>query len=201
MARCCRDSAVPASGDVRMDAILSGYKQTGSTITYSFYEDSVFGGTYYGSETGPRGQRGGQTNVRAILAGYSPMKNLNSVEVPETSPASAPSGSWFRLRLATLTRTTRLVELQESDVHLAAVYDRAGDTNGFQIRRASTDMDAHHVGHALGLKHPHDGTPTMPALLDFNTSTVMSYQFLGESPGTLMPFDIMALQYLYGSRA
>src|SRR5688500_14259595 len=42
--------AVTASGDYRIDALLSGATWSTVTITYSFYEDSVFGGTYYGTE-------------------------------------------------------------------------------------------------------------------------------------------------------
>lgn len=80
----------------------------------------------------------------------------------------------------------------------------------------------HELGHALGLKHPHDdggtGRPTFTQLglapLDTQLLTVMSYneattveewfsqfQLPGEVgyPATLMPLDILALQYLYGA--
>src|SRR5688572_20102765 len=44
-------AAVTSSGDYRIDALLSGYTLPATTITYSFYSDAVFGGSYYGSET------------------------------------------------------------------------------------------------------------------------------------------------------
>jgi len=59
----------------------------------------------------------------------------------------------------------------------------------------------HEVGHALGLKHPHDGNPLLPIYLDNNTHTVMSYRRPGEVYATtLMPFDIYTLQDLYGAK-
>jgi serralysin len=73
----------------------------------------------------------------------------------------------------------------------------------------------HEIGHALGLKHPHDvnfDQTVLSSSLDDESHTVMSYQMaentliLGNSgyfhylrPSTLMPFDIEALQYLYGA--
>ncbi len=77
----------------------------------------------------------------------------------------------------------------------------------------------HETGHALGLKHPFDGTYTLAASLDDESHTVMSYTRAPHSaliavsgnqwsyswltthlrPSTLMPLDIEALQYLYGA--
>lgn len=70
-----------------------------------------------------------------------------------------------------------------------------------------TWVGLHEIGHALGLKHPHDGGiqnyPTFAALgisaFDSVLATVMSYNaFNGAYPSTLMPLDIWVLQYLYG---
>lgn len=71
----------------------------------------------------------------------------------------------------------------------------------------------HEIGHALGLKHPHDdgatGGPTAQEvgldLADIQLLTVMSYHdgspvadWFSGNPGSLMPLDILALQRLYG---
>jgi Ca2+-binding RTX toxin-like protein len=56
----------------------------------------------------------------------------------------------------------------------------------------------HEIGHALGLKHPFSGTPTLGGGLDDKSQTVMSYT--GAYPDfALGPLDIQAGQYLYGA--
>ena len=73
----------------------------------------------------------------------------------------------------------------------------------------------HEVGHALGLKHPFDGTVVLPLSQDNTQYTVMAYDsaphslyysFDGQywnghnvSPETPMVLDIAAIQYIYGA--
>lgn len=65
------------------------------------------------------------------------------------------------------------------------------------------DTVLHEIGHILGLKHPFDGSPTLPQEYDNKFYTVMAYN-LGCStsncfnPTNLKKMDITALQYLYG---
>jgi hypothetical protein len=80
-----KESAVPASGDYRIDALLSGSTWSTATITYSFYEDSIFGGTYYGTEAVSEVSEPVKTNVRAIMAWYGTIINRSFVEVNETT--------------------------------------------------------------------------------------------------------------------
>jgi Ca2+-binding RTX toxin-like protein len=61
----------------------------------------------------------------------------------------------------------------------------------------------HELGHAMGLKHPHDGAVTLPAAEDSREYTVMSYKvhpdMRGIEPQTYQLYDVAALQYLYGA--
>ena len=199
-------SEANVTGDNRIDALLSGYQWPGLTITYSFYSSAVFAGTYYGGETGVREVSAGvKQNVRAIMAWYAAATNLNLVEVTETASTIGQirillsSGPAFAYTY--YPSSTAMFHLA-GDVHLNPGYDRLGDTNGFQHPPGEHGYVTliHELGHALGLKHPHTGVPTLPTGQDNHTHTVMSYQFPGRSPGTLMIYDLLALQYLYGAR-
>lgn len=58
----------------------------------------------------------------------------------------------------------------------------------------------HEVGHALGLKHPFEDSPTLPTEIDNESWTVMSYTSApsGVHPTTYGPVDLAALDWLYG---
>lgn len=58
----------------------------------------------------------------------------------------------------------------------------------------------HEVGHAMGLKHPFSGDPTLPTTIDNSNWTVMSYTDGTEGyQTTYQEFDIAALRFLYGT--
>lgn len=56
----------------------------------------------------------------------------------------------------------------------------------------------HEIGHALGLKHPHEEGIVLPGAQDNTGNTLMSYNDLGGPYGAYRPFDIAALMFLYG---
>ena len=63
-------------------------------------------------------------------------------------------------------------------------------------------VSLHELGHALGFKHSFDNSgPTLPAEVDRNIFTVMSYDPEGlfdSGPSTFMLWDVQALQSIYG---
>lgn len=69
--------------------------------------------------------------------------------------------------------------------------DPAPGTNGYQIL-------LHELGHALGLKHPHEGDIRLPAAEDNTGNTVMSYNSTGAPKSDYQAYDVAALQWWYG---
>jgi Ca2+-binding RTX toxin-like protein len=94
-------------------------------------------------------------------------------------------------------------------VFLNQSFDVADGGDGFQSGVGSHGFMSliHETLHALGLKHPGNyngsGSGNAPFLWygeDNTTNTVMSYNFAGRAASTPMPYDLLALQYLYGAR-
>jgi serralysin len=189
-----------------INALLSGYKWNTNQVSFSFYSNSVFNGQYYGSETVSEVSEGVKNNVRSIMSWIEEVINIDFVEVTETSNnigqirfmlSNGPSYAY-----AYYPTSSSMFNLA-GDVHLNPSYDHSSNTNGFQTSAGRHGFMTlfHEIGHALGLKHPHQGSTILPSAEDNTTNTVMSYNFTGNSAGTYMTYDIKALQSLYGAKA
>jgi Ca2+-binding RTX toxin-like protein len=64
-------------------------------------------------------------------------------------------------------------------------------TSGYQVL-------LHEIGHALGLKHPFEGNPTLSTALDDTNHTLMSYTWVGGNKTTFQEYDVDALWWIYG---
>lgn len=83
------------------------------------------------------------------------------------------------------------------------------DWDNFTVFRNDISLDTnqdglmlHEIGHALGLKHPFSGSPTLPAELENNKYTVMSYTANpdnGLDSDGYQIYDIAALQARWGA--
>ncbi|MDV2998669.1 MAG: hypothetical protein N5P05_000275 [Chroococcopsis gigantea SAG 12.99] len=202
------NNTAPASAlsQDRVNALLSGsYWQlpANRVLTYSFYEDTVFNGSYYGSETGVKEvSEAVKNNVRQVLAWLETVINIDFQEVTETAT------SYGTLRYMLSNNPGYAYAYYPSgaalggDVHLKPGYQENTTINGFERAPGNHGYMTliHETGHALGLKHPHE-SPALPTQEDNTANTVMSYRFTGNAAGTLMAYDLVALQQLYGTKA
>ncbi|HEX8573986.1 MAG TPA: M10 family metallopeptidase C-terminal domain-containing protein [Allosphingosinicella sp.] len=219
------DSAAPAAGsapvgptdstrtgNLYIDGVLSGTQWDTRSLTYSFptsrtdYEDSYpFPGGVFEAFNPDQ-----QAAVRQVFGNISAVSGLAFTEVTGgegvlrfgegVMPAGAAAYAYY-----------------------PSTSSAGGDSWYGQERFNSPSRGdyafkvfIHEIGHALGLKHPHDGGRfgdepgnVMPADADWLAYTVMSYSSIPGSPSyatepggypqSLMMYDIAALQHMYGA--
>jgi len=197
----------------------------GGTITYSFVTaDSA--ASYFPSRDETNIEEVNdqiKQNVRQILQdNYAKVLPLNFVEVPDSAQSNirimfsdgpgAGSSAYTYQPGARRAGAIHLQKLYQNDP--AKAFSSGPGSFGYYTL-------IHEIAHAMGLKHPgnYDSSsssltenPGDPPYLSFdkdNTrNTIMSYNAAyfrfsdpnGENPRSLMPYDIRALQYLYGAR-
>ncbi len=199
-----------------VSALFHGTEWTGTTITYSFPDASTdfgpdaasYGGgeAYAGFEQASSVFQGQVRQALAMLAGLIP---ITFVELTGSEDADAI------LRFATTNATSTAFG------YFPGGSSEAGDiwfsANGVYFGNPQAGSYGfhtilHEMGHAFGLKHGHDtsGYGALPAELDEMASSVMTYRsYIGAHDDyyqnkadsyaqSFMPYDIAALQSLYG---
>ncbi len=211
---------VAASGNLAIDGILGGSKWDALTFTYAFPQDATSYGdpVAYSDAKEPQSFVPVSAALRAVVTTM--VKNLaqftNVTFTQETNAANFGT-STFRFASA-----TSAVAVPTAQAYFPGASNSAGDewfgptaayTNP-QLGDYGWDTVFHEMGHALGLKHPHDtgGTYVVPANQDAMELSIMSYRsyaggsvtggYTNETGGfdqTFMQNDIAALQYMYGA--
>lgn len=204
----------PATGTVVFDytAILSGaaWYGAGSTnhpviITYSFSAEAQpylpeFGGSQGLMDSFVAFSEADKTLARNALAQWADASGITFVEAPagegdvqfgrfdftQDETFNGFAGYAFYPSLHIAEDTSFEAELG-GDVFVDV---NAGNSVGLML---------HEIGHALGFKHPFTGDPTLPPDLDNKQHTVMSYT--GGPVSALGPFDLDAVEFLYGDAA
>ncbi len=210
--------AVVRSGDARVDGLLSGFAWGGATVTYSD-PDSPFD---FGPDGLPAQVEGfGRASAQEVAAARAALDadgsgaaagfSVEGLTGLDLRYAGAGSGAGD-IRLATCTDAPTAYAYMPGDGVGGDVWlggsgraPRAGNYDNMTI--------LHELGHALGLKHPHEAGSfgTVPLAFDTPEFTVMTYRpFEGGptsgyrfetwgAPQSYMMLDIAALQQMYGA--
>lgn len=222
------EDSIPLSGDPLIDGVVQGgswdFGVGPMVMTYAYHSAS---GTSWSGKA--------QDNIEMMLEAFSSVSNLTFQEIEVSGAADftqSPADVAFIWGgfLPGVAGLAFFPDPPFADTILGSLgYTRAewpnpeGDVVLFEDNGVRTDLKPgtfgylvalHELGHALGLKHPHDdggnGRPLMPAPFDDGYYTVMSYNdpqivdygiYLDFNKGfqtTLMPLDILAIQYMYG---
>jgi Ca2+-binding RTX toxin-like protein len=202
------------SGERDVDALLEDAHWAASRLTFSFPTAASQYGGAYGPSDEPYANfqafsSGQQLRVRQVFENYSSVADLDFEEV---------SGGAGDLRFA-MTDDTETAHAYTPSPDGRGGDSWYGNSSGWydDPRPGNYAYHAllHEVGHAVGLKHPHDTHQfgPMSAAHDWMAYTVMSYRsyegqaadggYGNEDNGyaqSLMMYDIAALQHMYGAR-
>lgn len=211
----------PYSNDYRIDVLIegrgaswnpSGVKSSPTSITYSFAktlayvadpEDTAGFTEFTGAQ---------KEAVRKFLALAGTIVNINFSEVIETASSSTGFG---QIRMANNDQTSAGYALSPgSGGELSGDVFISNDTINSSYAQGTYDYDTliHEITHAIGLKHPgnyNDGQEPSTApgnyLASSEDSKTLSVVSYAEHPQGLQridfgPYDLLALDYLYGLR-
>jgi serralysin len=200
----------PDRGDVGFpDAAPKWDVPPGGQLTFSFVTPQT-AASYPASTPGVTPPSSALQNaVRSLFVNqFAPILPITLVEVPDTD---AQQGI-IRLMLAALKpdlggqAQPPGTEAEAGDVYLNS--NTPSDSYAL-VGSGEFETVVHEIAHALGLSHPgnYDGEetsdgigPFLPTALDNGMNSIMSYNHVEGDPSvtTLMPYDIRALQFLYG---
>jgi Ca2+-binding RTX toxin-like protein len=238
-------STVPKSGATNIDALLSGEKWGGSVgsaaiLSYSFPWQNGLTATFAGYNGQPYSSLAENSatkhfgfnsiQVASAIGALNTWANVSNIKLSQVTESSTNVGDIRFAFTSAIDKTSTLETAWGWASYPDSFWPSAGDIWVSTASSGYTDTDwtvgsynfyslIHEIGHAIGLKHPFEGTSQLSTNLNSRLYTVMSYTDAPNSlfvkvienangsvswssftvaPETPMLLDISAIQYLYG---
>jgi len=142
-----------------------------------------------------------QAAVTKALAAVTAITGIQFAQTTNTSQANLLFGE------ANLGGNTAGVTYMPMSVDGKVTSEVFIDNRSYHSMNATTDTEwyevlLHEVGHSMDLKHPFEGSITLPTSLDNTQNTLMSYTSAPTSTSFynhFQEYDVLALQFLYGT--
>lgn len=206
----------PVSGLPHIDALIGSgqpWNYTGrDRINFSF---APAGGDFLGTLLDTTTLSGfsvdQQTHVRSMLGYVSDLTGIRFSEVAGTAAdlhfgnANLHDGysSQSYTRVSYTSQGDQVSDVTVESWVLLDAFDDAYDNAAPLPGGWGYESLLHELGHVLGLKHPFEGMEQLPAGdlfgQDNTGTTLMSWNDVGDYRSTYSPFDLAALEWLYGS--
>ncbi len=169
-----------------------------------------------------------QASARNALQAWANVANIRFTEIPETSTTVGDIRlAWTSANTSTPTGTAawgwanypQANAPAGGDIWLASTAKGLTSTD-WTVGSYNYEALMHEIGHALGLKHPFEGSDVLPDAQNSRLYSLMAYQdppnnlfvrlmhnadgtvywqSFGVNPDTPMLYDVAAMQYLYGA--
>ncbi|CAH1678816.1 hypothetical protein CHELA1G11_14648 [Hyphomicrobiales bacterium] len=198
------------TGNKAIDGLIHAKKWGSKNITYSFPKSMDDYGLFYPPESISYFREASEPIKRKVRKFFEEIESIIDVKFIECE--ANPGRAVIRIAQSFV---------RKPHAYMPDSHNCAGDIwfpTTEEYRASSDGSFEHHaihheIGHALGLKHPHQhgAFGRLPQEYDSSRFTVMSYdaerdnQSLGCSrdqyPQSFMPLDVLALQALYGQAA
>jgi Ca2+-binding RTX toxin-like protein len=199
----------PLSGDAHIDALLASYlswdhaaRSVDGVIQYSFTLTPDVQGSFSNVQAFNADE---QTATRLALAEISASTGIEFREVADGNAAQLNfanadfgfNGLFFPQDRSEFDPASG--DLTRYDA-AGAVYLHNNLSGGFADPYGSRAYEIllHEIGHAMGLRHPHDGPTMVLPWEDTNARSVMSYMTLYPAKSGYQEYDVAALGWLYG---
>lgn len=203
------------SGDIRVDALLDGpavwnFWPDGRNVLY--YTFDVSPGSVVSQKTqGVVSQFNAtqQQAARSILQHAAALTGIVFVEVASSTLADVHFSAYNLSGAATAGLASTfysysyqsngvLTRLNAESIVFLDNVEHAGINNQPVAGTAGYEVLLHEVGHMLGLAHPFESSRPLPTEQNHTDNTVMSYTWRGANKSEFQPYDVLALEWIYG---